>query len=171
MTAYIIIMVLLFITIIAFAQRNSDYCYDFPATEPAPGQYRFFSEKSGVTIYSSWISTSGTTLAVNFKLINNNQYPVVVTWSGPRWYSKGLYLASSNHPVEVVLDNPTHTDLLASHNGKDNHDYQPGVNAAEISQSSPNYLYYDAPRGSWRPGQLTVKLTNFQVLPQAANCS
>ena len=46
MTAYIIIMVLLFITIIAFAQRNSDYRYDFPATEPAPGQYRFFSEKS-----------------------------------------------------------------------------------------------------------------------------
>jgi hypothetical protein len=162
MATYIIIILAGLITIIAFAQNSPDHSYTVP--EPAPGQYRFFHEKNGVTVYLSWVVMNGKTLAVKFKVINKNNYPVTVTWTGPQWYSKGIYLTTTYHPGESTADENSYSNQFAM--GKDNDSGQYDINASKIYPSEPNYLYFDAPKGEWNHGQLTVTFANFLVVPQ-----
>ena len=154
MAAYFLILLSGFVAIIIFAQSKSEHT---PAgNEPTPGRYHFFYEKGGITVYLSWIVADEKTTALSFKLVNNNDYPVVVTWKGPQWYSKGISLQTES----AVNGKYTFSDGHTLH-AKGNHQC-----TTELDPGMPNYLHFDAPEGEWKPGQLSVTLSNFMVMQQ-----
>ncbi|MGZ3758166.1 MAG: hypothetical protein ACXVJE_23985, partial [Mucilaginibacter sp.] len=106
----------------------------------------------------SWVEANEKTTGLNFKLVNNNDYPVVVTWKGPQWYSKGIYIQIEKYLMNAGGGKYTFSDGHTLH-AKGNHQC-----TTELAPGVPNYLYFDAPDGDWKPGQLSVTLSNFIVL-------
>ena len=157
MIVYILIATLLIAAIFIFTHDSTDS--KLITNEPAPNEYRYFYGKKGVVVYMSWVVVNERTTAVNLKVVNKNDHSVAVSWKGPQWYSKGLYVRNQNKSGTDLNKNDYSNELMQHDKG--NNDC-----FAEVYPGMPNFLYFDAPEGSWKPGQLTITLTNFDVQSQ-----
>jgi len=153
MIVYILIAALLIAAIFILSQNGTDN--KLMVNETVPNEYRYFYGKNGVVVYMAWVAVNERTTAVNLKIVNKNEYPVAVSWKGPQWYSKGIYVRNQDRNSTGDA-----ADELMQHEKGNNDCF------AEVYPGMPNFLYFDAPEGSWKPGQLTITLANFEVTAQ-----
>lgn len=130
---------------------------------PQTGPYNFVTRKDGVAIYLAWITMGGNILGTDIKVTNENGFPVLVTWPRKKWYDNGTYINIFAHP-DLSINEFGYSDLFAPGESKDAKGHTPGDSGSEVYQFRPNWLHYDAPKGVWKPGQLSLQLIDIQVL-------
>ncbi len=162
------ILLVVALTSVLSARSQTRLSYDNDVAEHVQSAYRLFFEKQGVTVYSGWVTYNGKAEAVSIKVTNNNNFPVIVTWAGPKWYANGVYLDPLNNPGGNIPDQLGYSDKYSPSETKDGIYHKRGTNGAEVYKFRPNWLYFQAPQG-WRSTQLRIQLADFQVLDARGN--